>query len=700
MLAQACDLRLPSDPITICAVSWPILILAGVVTWGSSINTGSAPLPVNGFSNIAEVTAGPFHAAMRTKAGGVVVWDGPGMLTKNSSALLAQVSARPGTNVTAIASGKAHVLVLTDKGEVLCLPDTSSFDRTMGLCLRMPQGSNAPALAGSAGGNQTVRAIRASMNSYHVQLDDANGTWVAYGFRAEAINPDWLGAHSGRQPGVDAYPDHQPTLTVVDVMGFAQPQSMGLFVTLSGGGQPLRIRQSSMDVPLPAWAHPGALNSNNTVKAVCVTYGGLVNSAVALLSNGSVAVWHGSGPGTANLVLPADLPQGNITSIACGVEHAVVTLKNGTTRAIPSYEALKINEGRLAPPLGGSVMVKAVAAGYSHSVYLSVNGNVYQTGAVQVESPSPLPDALLSPLGLATSVSAGAACAVATLQAAAGGGVVGWGNVLYQLSNLPPDLVGSPVVEAAAGTGHALALLADGSVVTWGLHTNVSLTVPPQVRQARVAAVGAGDGVSVALTQGDGRVLVWGPSHCDAYNLSLTTNEEPATMSGVVQISISGSTQLVLLSNGTFLVNCGGAHMRLLEEYQGSVAQVAAGMLDSLLLLKSGHVVALGRKGSPLSAVPEAIQGQVVSISAGLRHALALLRNGSLVAWGPDAEAGWAGMPPEVSQGHVMAMSAGDGFSLAIVDPASIVARLPGIVTRILGLGFIMHCAARFAQHS
>jgi alpha-tubulin suppressor-like RCC1 family protein len=459
---------------------------------------------------------------------------------------------------------------------------------------------------------------------------------------------------------------------------------------LSGGGQPLRIRQSSMDVPLPAWAHPGALNSNNTVKAVCVTYGGLVSSAVALLSNGSVAVWHMSPPGGAfPILLPADLPQGSITSIACGAEHAVVTLRNGTTRALPSSQALEQNGGRLAPPLGGSVAVKSVAAGYAHSVFLSIDGNVYQTGAVQAESPSTLPDALLSPLGLATSVSAGTVCAVATLQAAAGGGVVGWGDVLYQISELPPDLAGNPVVDAAAGTGHALALLADGSVVTWGLLTSASLAVPPQVRQARVSAVGAGTNYSVAVTQGDARLLLWGNLPCDALKWSLTTNVEPAPVSGVTQVSAGLVTLLVLLSNGTVLVNgCGTLWARPPDEFQGNVSQVAASMLDSLLLLKSGHVVVLGMKGSPLSAVPGAIQGQVASISAGPRHALALLRNGSLVAWGPDAEAGRAGMPLEVSQGRVMAMSAGLGFSLAIVDPASVVTRPPGIVARILGFRF------------
>jgi alpha-tubulin suppressor-like RCC1 family protein len=397
---------------------------------------------------------------------------------------------------------------------------------------------------------------------------------------------------------------------------------------------------------------------------------GLTRAVVVLLRNGSVTVWNT--PGKAPLSPPADLPQGNVTAVACGEEHVVVALNNGSTRAWLAGSEQRA--GVLEPPVRGTIAVRAVAAGYAYNVFLSRSGNVYQTGSVQNAAPSPLPDVLLTPLGLATSVSAGEKFALAQLHGK--GGVAAWGDIKYKISQLPPDLASQPIVQVSAGLGHALALLADGSVVTWGSQTSTTLQIPPDVHQQRIAAVAAGHNYSVAVTQDGARLLLWGGLPC-VNEMHWMMNSSFASISGVAQVSAGHVLLMVLLKNGTVLTyGCLAPFLPAPheDEYQGSVSQVAVGIDSALLLLKSGRVVPLGWPRSSLMAVPEAIQGQVSSISAGAFHALALLKNGTLVAWGNDGVKKWfRDMPPEVTKGNVTAMSAGTGFSLAIVDPLSII---------------------------
>jgi alpha-tubulin suppressor-like RCC1 family protein len=638
------------------------LQLADVIAWGRiSINTARPSPPLDGFNNIAEVAAGPFHAAMRTKEGRVVLWGGMGSMAGDKSKVLAQVTNT--TNITAIASGDNAVLALTDKGEVLCIPDTGFVDKKLKwLCSLppVPWGVQRPALAGSAGGNRTVRAIRASMRTYLVQLDDANGTWLSYGSNIDGLTHPWVKQHGGAWSAEFG----QQALELGDLLTFENSFANQVhLVTMKGGQSPLMLRRNG-NMSLPAWANDSPPAG---VKSLCTCITGLTTAVVALLRNGSVTVWNT--PGKAPLSPPADLPQGNVTGTACGEEHVVVALNNGSTRAWLAGSEQRV--GILEPPVRGTVAVRAVAAGYAYNVFLSRSGNVYQTGSVQNEAPSPLPDVLLNPLGLATSVSAGGDCALAQLQGE--GGVAAWGDNLYQISQLPPDLASNPIVQVSAGLGHALALLADGSVVTWGFQTSTSLQIPPDVRQQRIAAVAAGYNYSVAVTQDGARLLLWGNFPCDNLRWGLS-NANPVPVHDVAQVSAGTVLLMVLLRNGTVLVNgCATVLLPSLKEYQGNVSQVAAGTDSALLLLKSGRVVPLGKAWSSLMAVPEAIQGQVSSVSTGAFHALALLKNGSLVSWGKDGVGQVSGMPPEVAKGNVTAMSAGSAFSLAIVDPSSII---------------------------
>jgi hypothetical protein len=684
------------------------------VTAGWSLDeTQPLPLPPGGMHGIAEVAAGLNHVAMRTRSGGFLLW--ADRSTHGFSSTLGHLSsahldalADPKINVTAIASGLRTTVALTSSGEVLCTGSVVEDlipEQTGGLCSPVMAGgflssSNAIALAGSGGGQQTALAIRAGpANVFFVQLNDTSagagsGTWVAFNTGTQRdTNLSWLQGHKGSGRKAEQVAD---LLALYDHKGRSV-----LLATLEGGGRTMVVRVEG-EMPLDDLQRASLDGgSGGGVTHVCTVtnegseMGGPAHIA-ALLTNGSVVVHarpYDGGPqrrfleavsmvggagdagASDSLQPPADLAtNGSATSLACGVSHISVTLANGSLRAW----GIEKREGILEPPVGGAMALQGTSAGLYHSAYLSRAGNVYQAGVVEGNAPNALPDPLLTPDGLATQVAAGGACALAQLQL--DGGVVGWGSVIAGVAAVPPGLSSNPVVQLAAGLAHALALLADGTVVTWGyVQGKGAAALPPQVQQAPIAAIAASVGYSVAVTQDEARLLVWGNMLCGASRWGLD-NARPAVVTGVAQVSAGAMTLVVLLTNGSVLVDeCFPSFAPQLDAYDGNVSAVAASATAVLLLLKSGHVVVVGTGAGGITNVPEAIQGQVVRISAGTVHALALLRNGSLVSWGQDDSGQVGDMPPEVRHGRVTALSAGGTFSMAIVDPDSLqIAAPPG----------------------
>jgi hypothetical protein len=601
--------------------------------------------------------------ALRTRSGQVVLWADPKFLSDNmDSEMLAKII-NPATNVTFITIGIYDdlVIALTDRGEVLC------SQQTIGLCYPLEAGSDFKiAVAGSVGGNQAVRAIRAGASGWvFVQLDDVNGTWVRVD--GLVVDPSWLQGRPRPGNGSEAdvsrsYGDRE----VIDLIALDAIDSfpMLMLATFKGGGHALSIADDSF-IQLPDWI------SDTPIASVCAVVGTDPNHVAALLSNGSVAVW-AKGGSLPKLQPPPGIgadEQSRATSLACGASHISVTLANGQSRAWGP----NTRDGLLEPQGGGSVALIATAAGEFHSVYLSRSGNVYMAGTMEAAAGNPLPDALLTPTGLATQVAAGGNCAVALLQG--DGGVVAWGSATSGVSNVPPALRSYPVVQVAAGKENALVLLADGSVAAWGAVAEVKEKLP----NANMAAIAAGDRFGAAVTKDDARLLVWGSIDkeeyigCD-YRIWILDQERPTVVTGVAEIRASSGDIVVLLKDGSVLQN--GCIVvfdsYLLDQYTGNVSAVAvSGEGVLLLLMESGHVEALTTHEvpPPIASVPEAIQGHVERVSAGYDHAVALLRNGSVVAWGNDDYGQVSDVPPEVTAGKVLAISAGDGFSLAIVDP-------------------------------
>ena len=108
------------------------------------------------------------------------------------------------------------------------------------------------------------------------------------------------------------------------------------------------------------------------------------------------------------------------------------------------------------------------------------------------------------PAGL-TDVKAVAAGYAHSLALKADGSVVGWGWNGNGETSIPADLTGVKAV--AAGYAHSLALKADGSVVGWGWNGNGETSIPADL--TGVKAVAAGDHHSLAL-KADGSVVGWG----------------------------------------------------------------------------------------------------------------------------------------------------------------------------------------------
>jgi alpha-tubulin suppressor-like RCC1 family protein len=636
-----------------------------VVAFERNINKVPVPPPSSGLDSIAEVAAGDQHVALRTRSGQVVLWAGPKVFGSARDSEMVAKLGDPATNVTSIASGSHTVIALTDRGEVLCSGQLNN------LCTSLAAGlfwNTTP--AGSVGGNQTVRAIRAGANNwFFVQLDDVNRTWV----RNDGLKIVLSRLHGRPRPGNDPESDSSESVgdgEVKDllVLNIVNEFPSLILATFKGGGYALSIADDD-NTQLPDWIRDTAIAS------VCTVVGTNPRHVAALLSNGSVAVWANSEslPDLPELQPPPGLGidnQSRATSLACGTSHISVTLANGKSLAWGKIT----RDGLLEPQGGGSMVLTATAAGEFHSVYLSRSGNVYMAGTMEATAPNPLPDALLTPSSLATQVAAGEECAVALLHGE--GGAVAWGSTTSGVSNVPPTLRSYPVVQVAAGERHALALLADGSVVAWGAAT-VAKAKLPNVSMVAIAAAGQ---FGAAVAKDDARLLVWGSFfharffNCDQQNW-MQDQVRPMVVTGVAEISARGMSVAVLLKDGSVLANgCSfwNLNSSRLDQYTGNVSAVAAsGVGVLLLLLESGRVVPLTSEVElpPIARIPEVIQGHVVRVSAGYDHAIALLRNGSVVTWGNDEFGQISDVPPEVMAGKVLAISAGYDFSLAIVDP-------------------------------
>jgi hypothetical protein len=246
--------------------------------------------------------------------------------------------------------------------------------------------------------------------------------------------------------------------------------------------------------------------------------------------------------------------------------------------------------------------------------------------------------------------------------------IVVWGSIYRGLDQVPAGL--TDVVAVAMGEGHALALRADGTVVAWGNNANGQAAVPANL--GNVVAIAVGSAHSLAL-RADGGVVAWG------YNGNGEISVPPG-LRDAIAIAAGSDSSVAIRTDGT-AVGWGGADYSKLPRplhraYAGiekltNVASVSVGLLHSIVLLKSGTVVALPEPdASPESRIPFGLS-RVVSIAAGWDHSMALREDGTVVVWGNNDD-GQLNLPAGLEA--VGAISAGPLNSLALQRDGTVVA--------------------------
>ncbi|ACL06695.1 regulator of chromosome condensation RCC1 [Desulfatibacillum aliphaticivorans] len=242
-------------------------------------------------------------------------------------------------------------------------------------------------------------------------------------------------------------------------------------------------------------------------------------------------------------------PLENIVGAACGGKHSLAVASDGTVWAWGSNSDGQIGDGtlknrqnprqvmRFGKPLAG---VKAVAAGFAHSLALSVDGTVWAWGDNEFgqlgdcsdydrKAPVQVMHSVDRPLDNVVAIAAGRAFSLALTR---DGEVWAWGNNgVGQLGMGPHNgFVRDPLpVRAANGVPlkgvraitangrHSLALMNDGSVLAWGAGDRGQLGQGAQNHEDHptlaslhsVICLAAGRYHSLAVAE-NGAVLAWG----------------------------------------------------------------------------------------------------------------------------------------------------------------------------------------------
>lgn len=319
----------------------------------------------------------------------------------------------------------------------------------------------------------------------------------------------------------------------------------------------------------------------------------------ATASSGLPVSYTSSNPGVATV-------SGNTVTIT-GVGSTIITAsQTGSAMFLPAGNASQIL--RVATTLGS-----VVAWGYNFSGQTNV------------------------PEGLSevTSVAAGFSHTVALLIE---GTVVAWGNNGYGQTNVPFSLSGVRAI--AAGGYHTVALLNSGTVVGWGNNGNGQATAP--IGLVGVSALAAGYAHTVAL-RSNGTVVAWGENTFGQTNV-------PAGLSGVTAIAAGGYHTVALQSDGTVVawgLNTDG--QTTVPAALNGVVAIAGGGYHTLALRNNGKVAAWGNNSFGQTNIPNAGSNGVAAIAAGGYHSVVLKTNGTVVAWGNNDD-GQSNIPAGLSR--------------------------------------------------
>ena len=300
-----------------------------------------------------------------------------------------------------------------------------------------------------------------------------------------------------------------------------------------------RTRPTVFHTEASGFNHFGQLgNGTNTDSSVPVGVSGLARTtevsagalhSLARLPDGTVVAWGSNfsgelGIGTTDTFKDTPVPVTGLTgvkAVSAGGSHSLALLANGTAMAWGDNQYGELGNGTQTGPeictpypcsrtpvaTVGLTGVKAVSAGYSHSLALLSNGTVMDWGST---NGSDVPVAV-SGLTHVKAISAGDGGSL---------GLLTNHTVMAWEGNGVPALVSglTGVKAVAAGFSHNLALLGNGTVVAWvdnefgelGNDTNSPSSVPEAVSGLTgVKAISASYYYSLALLT-NGTVMAWG----------------------------------------------------------------------------------------------------------------------------------------------------------------------------------------------
>ena len=350
------------------------------------------------------------------------------------------------------------------------------------------------------------------------------------------------------------------------------------------------------------------------------------------------------GPSDLLITIGPVTPLTNVKAVAAGWYHSLAVKQDGTVWAwgenycgqLGNGKTFSVYGGDLSPPAAvmvpGLSGVVAVAAGRGHSLALDGNGALWAWG-----------DNRWGQLGNGESRTPASTCVMPD-------GPAGHARIVPTKVDLA-----APVIAMAAGSDHSLALTADGTVWSWGNNcagqlgavpgaaTTSSQAVPVPVSglpAGQVVALAAGGpavgGHSLALTAA-GRVLAWGLP--DVLGAGADPGADSPCKADPLFASLPGSADVAEAVNQRARVE---------------------------------PVQVIDRTD------PSGFLSDVVSVDAGMFHTLAVRGDGKLFAWGHNdvGQLGHAGIPGQtalaaskVLDGPVTAVSA-LSHSLALPGPA------------------------------
>lgn len=352
--------------------------------------------------------------------------------------------------------------------------------------------------------------------------------------------------------------------------------------------------------------------------------------------------------------------------------------KHALSLALTSKDMLNTVSAQYNKQLGNTKVI-AVAAGGTHSLLLTDNGQVFSFGD-------------------------------------GNNGKLGHGN---EKSYFTPTEIPSltNIVQIAAGSHHSLFLTEDGTALSCGAGCNGELghgnknryNTPTEIPNLNnIAQIAMGRFSSLFLTQ-DGRVLSCGSAWGSKYgydnhgnygaNRNLTPTEIP-NLDKIVQIA-AGENHILLLTQDGKVLSCGGglewqlghgnqSEYDIPTEIQNldNIVQIAAGLYSSFFLTSDGRVFScgtgyvgqLGHGNRDKIHTPTEVkipgQPKIVEIAAGDHHTLLLTEDGMVLGCGmlDEGKTTCERLPPRIISdiSNVVQISANGHHSLLLTDDGNI----------------------------